>query len=184
MPSSREQRGIAVVTMNELTDPETLRECDSVEFVDTSPEEHQGHYELYEPIAGMAIVGVTGEDGRLLLLRREDGAIPVLPYGWTRPGDDWMATARAAVADSTDIEVAIGGVLRVRRHTYRSETGAETTGYDVVFAATPEGDRNVSEVPGLSCQEEWTAAWRDTAMLDLPDDENNDVLNDVRLFVE
>ena len=170
--------------MDELTDPETLRECESVEFNDTPPEEHQSHYELYEPIAGMAIVGVTDESGQLLLLEREGGSIPVLPYGRTDPGDDWVATARAAVADSAGVEVAIDGVRRVRRHTYRSKDGAETTGYDVVFAATPEDDRGVAEASGSRYQEEWTAAWRDTATLDLPDGEDNDVLNDVRLFVE
>lgn len=173
----------AVATMKELTDPETLRGRDDVEFVDESTEEHQDHFERYEPIAGMAIAGVTDENGELLLLQREDAPIPVLPYGWTEPGDDWVTTAREAVADSTDAEVAIEGVRRVRQHTYRSASGAETTGYDVVFAARLEGERDVSEAGGLSCREEWKVAWHDTTSLDLPDDPDNDVLNDIRLFV-
>ena len=170
--------------MDELTDPESLREREDVEFSDTPPEEHQNHFEIYEPIAGMAIAGVTDEDGRLLLLKREDAPIPVMPYGWTNPGDDWVATARDAVVDSTGVDIIIDGVCQVRHHTYHSEMSEETTGYDVVFAATLEDNRDVSAASGLSCRDEWTAAWRDTATLDLPDDEDNDVLNDIRLFVE
>lgn len=170
--------------MNELTDPETLRECDDVEFIDAPPEEHQNHFEIYEPIAGMAIVGVTNADGRLLLLKHEQTESLVLPHTRVEHGDDWVATARKAVTDSTGISVTADAMCRVRHETYRSEAGEETTGYDVVFTATPEGDRDVSEVPGLSCQDDWTAAWRDTTTLDLSDDEDNDVVNDIRLFVE
>ena len=165
--------------MDGLTDPETLRDRDDVEFVEESAEAHQDHFELYEPIAGMAIVGVTDGRGRLLLLEREDAPIPVLPYGRTEPGDDWVTTAREAVADSTDVEVAIEGVRRVRRHTYRSESGAETTGYDVVFAATP-----VDDGTDPNGGHDWRASWREMGTLDLPDDPDNDVLNDIRLFVE
>ncbi|GAA0470030.1 hypothetical protein MUK72_04600 [Halococcus dombrowskii] len=41
--------------MDELTDPETLRERENVEFDELPPETHQNHFELYEPIAGMVI---------------------------------------------------------------------------------------------------------------------------------
>ncbi|WP_153300671.1 hypothetical protein [Halococcus hamelinensis] len=57
--------------------------------------------------------------------------------------------------------------------------GAETTGHDVVFAGSPESDGRSADA-----DHDWTAAWRDTANLALPDDPDNDVLNDVRLFVE
>jgi hypothetical protein len=49
----------------------------------------------------------------------------------------------------------------------------------VVFAATPE-DHEIDPDAG----HDWTAAWRDTATLDLPDEPGNDVLNDIRLFIE
>ncbi len=170
--------------MDELTDPETLREREDVEFIDAPPEEHQSHFEVYKPIAGMAIAGVTDTDDRLLLLKHETTESIVLPYTQVENGDDWVAAAQKAVTDSNDIEVIIDGPVRVRRCTYRSETGEETTGYDVVFAATPDGDRDVSEAPGLSCQDDWTAAWCDTATLDLSDNEDDDVVSDIRLFAE
>ena len=166
--------------MDELTDPETLRERDDVEFIDAPPEEHQNHFEGYEPIAGMAIVGVTNERNRLLVLEREDAPHPTMPYHEVALGDDWVATAQGAVESATDIEVAIDDVHRVRRNTYRSETGEKTTGYDVVFAASPSDDGETSS----DSESDWVPAWHDTTTLDLPDDENIDVVNDIRLFIE
>lgn len=166
--------------MDELTDPETLRQREGIEFRDTPPEEHHDHFELYEPIAGMAIAGVTDADGRLLLLEHEDAPYPTLPYGTVTPADDWVATTRETVTDSTGVAVTADGVRRVRHNTYRSETGEETTGHDIVFAASPDGD---GDIPAESGQG-WVPAWRDTATLDLPDKPGNDVLNDIRLFVE
>lgn len=166
--------------MDELTDPETLREREDVELDEMPPEEHQGHFELYEPIAGMAIAGVIDADGQLLLLEHEDAPYPTMPYGQVVSAGDWVATMREAVADSTGVAVTVDGVRRVRHHTYRSGTGEEATGYDVVFAASPEGDGDLAAESG----QDWIPAWYDTTMLDLPDEEDNDVLNDIRLFVE
>lgn len=134
--------------MDELTDPETLLEHEDIEFSKMPPEEHQGHFELYESIAGLAIVGVTDADDRLLLLEHEDAPYPTLPYGRVAPSDGWVATTRATVTDSTGVAVTVDDVRRVRHHTYRSETGEETTGYDVVVAASPEGDGDIPAKSG------------------------------------
>jgi hypothetical protein len=166
--------------MDALTDPEILREREGVEFRDMPPEEHHNHFELYEPIAGMVIAGVTDADGRLLLLGHEDAPYPTLPYGKVTPADDWVATTRATVADSTGVAVTVDDVRRVRHNTYRSKAGEETTGYDVVVAASSDGDGDLLVEP----EQEWIPTWRDTATLDLPDEPDNDVLNDIRLFVD
>ncbi|WP_256684872.1 hypothetical protein [Halococcus qingdaonensis] len=166
--------------MDELTDPGTLRERDDIEFCEMAPETHQSHFELYESIAGLAIVGVTDADGRLLLLEHEDAPYPTLPYGRVAPADRWVATTRATVADSTGVAVTVDDMRRVRHHTYRSEADEETTGYDVVVAASPEGDGDIPAEAG----QEWVPTWRDTATIDLPDEPDNDVLNDIRLFVD
>lgn len=170
--------------MNELTDPESLREREDVEFIDAPPEEHQSHFEMFKSVAGTAVAGVTDVDGRLLLVKHEATESLVLPFTRVEHGDDWFVVARKAVADSTDIDVTIGEPIRVRHCTYRSEAGEETTDYDVVFTATPEGDRDVSDVPGVSCQDDWSAAWHDPTTLDLSDNEDDDVVSDIRLFVE
>src|SRR5699024_9067271 len=164
--------------MNELTDPETLREREDAEFIDTPTEEHQNHFEVYGPIAGMAIAGVTDTEGQLLLLEREDAPHPIVPHGQVTHTDEWATIAREAVADSAGITVSVADVLRVRHNTYRSETGEETTGHDVVFAASPTTHETDPETDHA-----WTAVWRDPATLDLPDDGDNDVLNDIRLVV-
>jgi hypothetical protein len=164
--------------MDELTDPETLRE--EVEFIDTPPEEHQHHFELYDSIAGTAVAGVTDENGRLLLMEHEQHETPILSFTRVEHGDDWITAARKIIETGTGVEATINEPLRVRHHTYRSETGEETTAYDVVFAATPVGDGEINPDAG----HDWTSAWRDTATLDLPDNEDDDVVNDIRLFVE
>jgi hypothetical protein len=166
--------------MDELTDPETLRERENVEFDELPPETHQNHFELYEPIAGMAIASVTDVDSRLLLLEHEDAPYPTLPYGKVAPADGWVATTRSTVTDSTGVVVTVDDVRRVRHHTYRSEAGEETTGYDVVFAASPERSGDTA----LETRQGWVPAWRDTATIDLPDEPDNNVLNDIRLFVD
>ena len=163
--------------MDALTDPETLRQREDVAFVDAPPEDHQNHFEVYESIAGMAIAGVTDGDGRLLLLEHEQAALPALSYTRVDPGEDFVAAARDVVVAGTGIEARIDEPLRVRRCTYRSEHGAETTGYDVVFGASPVGDGDPD------AGHDWTAAWRDPESVDLPDDEDNDVSNDIRLFL-
>lgn len=165
--------------MDELTDPETLREHEDIEFSKMPPEEHQGHFELYESIAGMAIAGVTDVDGRLLLLEHEDAPYPTLPYGQVAPAEGWIASTQATVTDSTGVAVTVDDVRRVRHHTYRSGVGEETTGYDVVVAASPDGDGDIQAESG----QEWVPTWRDTATIDLPDEPDNDVLNDIRLFM-
>lgn len=171
-------REATVTTMDEFTDSEILREREDVEFIDVPSEEHQNHFEVYEPITGMAIAGVTNAEGQFLLLEREDAPHPILPYARVAPDDDWVTSAKAAVTDSSGVAVTIDDVRRVRHHTYRSGTGEETTGYDVVFAAFPADDGEIPPDVG----ENWTATWRDTDTLELPNEEDNDVLNDIRLF--
>jgi hypothetical protein len=169
--------------MNELTDPESLRGREDVAYVENPPEVHQSHYDLYDSIAGMAVAGVTDDEGRLLLLQLDEAPVPTMPYARVAPGDDWVTAVEGAVRDTTDITVDVDGVRRVRRDTYRSEDGAETTGYDVVFTATPTGSLDCSDADGLSCQRDWNARWESGDELDLPDGDDNDVVNDIRLFL-
>jgi hypothetical protein len=175
--------GATVSLMNELTDPESLRGREDVAYVENAPEVHQGHYDRYESIAGMAVAGVTDDEGRLLLLQLDEAPVPTMPYAQVAPGDDWVTAVEAAVVDTTDVPVDVDGVRRVRRDTYRSEDGAETTGYDVVFTATPTGGLDCSDADGLSCQRDWNARWESGDELDLPDGDDNDVVNDIRLFL-
>lgn len=165
--------------VDEFGDPGTLRERDGVEFVDASPVEHQDHFERYESIAGVVVTGVTDDRGRVLVLEHDQHEIPMLPYAEVGHDEEWVAAARGAVATWTGVEATIDEPVRVRHHTYRSGMGEETTGHDVVFAASPETTGRDPDT-----DHEWTAAWRDGSTLDLPADPDNDVLNDIRLFVE
>ena len=164
--------------MDALTDPETLRDRADVEYVDAPTETHQSHYETFESAAGTAVAGVTDDDGRLLLLRHDEVDLPAVCFTVVDSGDDYVAAARDIIETATGVEATLDDVLRVRRCTYRSEDGTETTAWDVVFAASPVGDRTIDPEAG----HDWTASWTDPETVELPDDEGNDVLDDLRLF--
>lgn len=165
--------------MDALTDPATLRGDDDVEFVDTDPVENEDHFEVYDGVAGRAVVGVTDADGRLLVMEHPELPVPGLNTTVVEHGQDYVAAARDGVALGTGLDVAVDGVRRVRRQRPRHPDGRETEAYEVVFAATPTGDGEIDPDAG----HDWTAAWRDPAAVELPDEADNEVLSDLRLFL-
>jgi hypothetical protein len=165
--------------MDELTDPESLRGREDVAYVENDPETNQDHYDSFESAAGTAVAGVTDDDGRLLLLEHERADYPAVCFTVVDGGADYVAEARDIVETATGVEATLDDVLRVRRSVYRSEGGEETTAHDVVFAASPVGDRTVDPDAG----HDWTAEWRDPETVDVPDEADNDVLADLELFL-
>jgi len=140
--------------MDTLTDPATLRDRTDVEYVEADPETNEGHYEAYEDHAGTVVVG-TVDDGRLALLEHDEVDDRRPSFTRVEEGGDYVTAAERIVRDGTGLDVRIDEALRVRHHTYRTDDGAETTGYDVVFTATPTGDGEVDPDAG----HDWTPAW-------------------------
>ncbi|MWG34271.1 hypothetical protein GQS65_07170 [Halomarina oriensis] len=165
--------------MDELTDPESLRDRDDVEYVENPPEVHQHHHDAYDDIAGYVVVGVTDPEGRLLVLEHDDAPYPHLCFTEVDHDEEYVEAARGIVTTATGVDATGDDVLRVRRSTYRAEDGRETSGYDVVFTASPVETTEIDPEAG----HDWTASWRDPTTIDLPAGEDNDVVNDVRLFL-
>ena len=92
----------------ELADPRTLRDRDDVEFVEderTFPDEtFEGLRERYDAIEGVVQVGITTDDGEVLLWG-DDTVAP--PGGDVETGEDWAAAARRAMEALTGQRVAV-----------------------------------------------------------------------------
>ena len=171
--------------LESLADPESLLDRGDVDSRDRPTVEHGHHFEMYEPIDGMAITGVTDDEGKVLLLVDREAGNAVLPYGRVEPGGDWAAVARRRTEELTGVAVSIDGPVRVRRNRYRPEDDdddRETTGYDVVFRASPVGDEAATAEVGTCEDNHWEAVW----VTATPDgvDADGDVLADIRLFVD
>lgn len=119
-PSSAEEAASSDPTVESFTDPETLRERDDVRFVEAERtferEQFEGLRKRYRAIAGVAMVGVTTDDGEVLLWGEEN----VSPPGGSVPADeDWVATACDMVASVVGQQVEIDDVELVEWTRFR-----------------------------------------------------------------
>jgi ADP-ribose pyrophosphatase YjhB (NUDIX family) len=159
-----------------LTDPATLRDCDTVDVHEEIRQVDAAEFADATEFDSHVVVGVASEAGVLL---QNDGH-----HGWTLPafpvdaGDDWLAVARREFEALTGVSVAIDAVERLRVREYRvPDTGDSTTVYNVVVRATPT--TRLPEDPQSRVDDteiEWFA--------DVPEDAPGPVAADVELFVD
>lgn len=168
--------------MDSLTDPESVVEREDVDVREEASVEHQHHFELYEPIEGMAVVGITNDEGEVLLLVHTEGSGAVLPYAPVESGEDWLAVGRRRATELADVDVEIDGIERIRRKYFSPEGDdeRETTGYDVVLRASTAADETPDRTD-VDDDGQWDARWVD----EIPEDAaGGAVLDDIRLFVD
>lgn len=117
--------------------------------------------------AGLAVVGITDDEGALLLLVQPTAEHAVLPHATVDPDDDWAAAARAHVEALTGLEIAIDGVRRVRRveHVVSGEDAPRETTHHVVLAGSVPG--SAPTTTGLCEDNDWEVGWYRTAPVDL-----------------
>jgi ADP-ribose pyrophosphatase YjhB (NUDIX family) len=158
-----------------LLDPEDCRERTDVLFREaTEVVEDRGSFNGHETWAGTVAVGVLNDDDEVLLVDAPQGwALPTSPV---TAADDWAAVARRWVAQKTGLAVDLGGVERVTRTRYRlaGSSTRQTTGYRVVFRATP-ADRetpmdDLEAKRHLSRDDAWTDDWFASVPEDVADD--------------
>lgn len=107
--------------------------------------------------AGLSIVGVTDDDGRLLLVIEPEAGHAVLPHTPVETGDKWATIARDHVAAASGLEVELEAIILVRRveHRVEGETAARETTHHVLFAASPVG----GTFEGLCETNDWELRW-------------------------
>jgi ADP-ribose pyrophosphatase YjhB (NUDIX family) len=174
--------GSTDVQTESFSDPESLRE--DVPFVEeTSVHDDEDHCSV--GIDGRAVVGVTNDDGEVLLAVHEESSIAMLPHGPVEPGDEWATVGRRAVEEMTGVTVELVGPELVRNFDHFVEGNDErhTTSYNVVFRASPAGDETGTDDPGIAENDDWDAGWFDEFPGDLMD-VGGPVEDDVRLFLD
>jgi hypothetical protein len=162
-----------------LSDPTTLLDREDVDVRDRHETADDEQFADHESWAGMAVVGITDDDGRLLLLRHEDDDHAILPHRPVEPGDDYAAVAREAAAEAADLQVTLDSVERVRRveFSHADDDARTTRRFDVLFRASLDGDGTPT-----SERDCWTATWA-REVPDNPDWDHEDVLSDIRAFL-
>ncbi|MFC6731918.1 MULTISPECIES: NUDIX domain-containing protein [unclassified Haladaptatus] len=169
--------------MDALSDPASLQTRADVEYTEKPCVEHQHHFDAYEPIQGMVIVGITNDEGEVLLLIHREGPHMTLPYDSVESGEDWVAVATRRVEELTDCAVVIDGVARVRKKHYAPEGDGsrQTVGYDVVMRASSLAGETITEATQVDEAGAWDLRW----ISSVPDDAaGGAVLDDIQLFFE
>lgn len=187
--------GSTDVQTESFSDPESLREREDVPFVEETSVHDEDHCSV--GIDGRTVVGVTTDDGAVLLAVHEESSIAMLPHGPVESGDDWATVGRRAVEEMTGVAVELDGPELVRDFDHFVESEARcasdnraakprderhTTSYNVVFRASPVGDE-ISTDPGVAGNDDWDAGWFDEFPGNLSD-VGGPVEDDVRLFLD
>jgi hypothetical protein len=170
-------------SIDALTDPETLRDRPGIEFREETHTYETADFASIRsdlaPIGGWVVVGVTNDEGRVLLM--DDGT-----HGWTLPAvsvreEEWLTKGQRAVEGLTDRAVAIDRVERVRRIDYKEDGGdGHVAVRHVVCRAAPVEGTPVAADPTVGCDGTADADWFDT----LPDGSEGVVADDARLFFD
>lgn len=166
-------------------DPATLLDREDVR-VREDPEvvEHQHHFDLYESIEGMAVVGVTNDDAEVLLLVDDDEGIALLPHGTVEPSEDWATTGARAVEEQTGVAVEIDGpeLVKCKHFSPEGDDDRRTTAHQVFLHASPVADGATAGTASDSARGDWTVGWFHEIPVDA--DASNELVEDVRLFVD
>lgn len=168
--------------ISEITsiDPERLFEAERTD-TERRAYTHESTDYCEAAAAGRTIVGVTDEEGRVLLLVNPGENHAILPNETVAPGESWATVGRNRVEELAGIDVALDSVERVRRveHVVEGESTARTT-HHVVFGATVASAE--MSLDGL-CDDDWTVGWHDDLPVETDEDEAG-VLDDIRLFLD
>lgn len=177
-------------TLDSLSDPEALRgredvPFDSVERV-LEPEPFESLRERYEKIDGVVQVGLTTEDGRLLLQGFDGASNWAPPGGEVDPDQDWVEAARTSMERLTGVDIEIDDAAFVEHLTFRLADNEERgfTSYGVSFTASlVDDDTKFAEIPILAIdppeEYDWTLGWFDS----VPEDANPNHVEHIEQFL-
>jgi len=159
-------------------DPAALAEREDVAFAErTYPYDPEG---CEADAAGRVVLGVTNDDGAVLLLVHEEADHAIPPNATVDPGESWRAVAREAARERANVSVDLGDPVAVRAVDHRDEeaNAVRHRTHHVVFPATPADGAD----PDPSVEDTaWTAGWYRDLPVDI--DDAGDVLDDIERFL-
>ncbi|WP_135820685.1 NUDIX domain-containing protein [Halostella litorea] len=168
----------------ELSDPTELADSPTVDYREHTAVHDDGNY-CEADVAGRTVVGLTDEDGAVLLHVNRERSAALLPNGKVQSDEDWLAAGRRAAEELTGLAVRIDGPRLVRRveHVVDGADEPQATTHHLVVEASPEAGRPNRPQPTVPAEQadEWEAGWFDS----VPVEPNGGLhVDDVRLFVD
>jgi len=168
----------------ELSDPTDIADDPGVDYREHTAVHDDEHY-CEADVDGRIVVGVTDEDGSVLLHVNRDRSAALLPNGKVQADEDWLAAGRRAVEDLTGLAVRMDAPRLVRRveHVVDGEDEPRAATHHLVVEASPEIARENRPQPTVPDDQadEWEAGWFDR----VPVDPNGGLhVDDVRLFLD
>jgi len=176
-----------------LADPEQLRRRDDIPDTEVgrtlAAEPFEGLQEHYSAIDGVVQVGITTEEGRLLLQGSPESGGWAPPGGAVSPGEDWVAAARRAMETQTGVSIRIDAVERYEHLTFEhgDNPGRQFSAPGVSFSASLQdppaaflSDPDIVENPQLPDDHDRTFAWFDF----VPDDARQTHVEHIEMFLD
>lgn len=169
--------------MDALHDPSRLREESSVDFRSVRTTDGTDAFEYYSDTAGLVALGITNDDGAVLLMDSAHGWR--LPYGGVDSTVDWLDRVAEIGRTLTGVDVTAGAVLRVTEITHELATDQDqtTTSFDAVVGTEPVDGEPIADDPTFDEWEDLELGWFD----EVPDDayhDHGDAVDDIELFLE
>lgn len=125
-------------TADAVTDPETLRTNPDVPFHDETQVVDQETVEVVADLDDMAPVGVTRDDGAVLVLRIDEDCSPKIPSPEVGPDEAFGPAAENWVETQAGLPIDLEEVAGVWHVEVRTEDGdASASRYFVVYRASP-----------------------------------------------
>lgn len=132
-----------------ITNLESLCRRDDVPVHEERDVVDEATFDAVASLEDVAVVGVTNEDGEVLLRKLTDDCDWKLPLGVVSPGEDYAEVAREAVETVVEFRVTLDGIEGVWCYELRLENGERTTSRRfVVFSASPaDGETDAALAP-------------------------------------
>lgn len=175
----------ALTRLADTNDPATLFDHPDVSTEVVTMETSEEHIDHAQSVRGMAIAGITRDDGDVLLVKHTDPENThdwVLTHGPVEDDAGWAETAIDWVDGLTGIDAELDEVVHVRRNdlTRPDEDEVVATTHHVVFAGHPIGDTTPADDVRYDCDDDWDAGWYDT----IPESARETESQDIALFLE
>lgn len=162
--------GESAETAESITDPESLRGRDDVAIHEDAERVDGETFDLVADLDNMAVVGVTNDDGEVLLMRVTEDCELKVPTASVAPGEDYAEAARQWVRAQTGFAIELDALEAAWHYEARHEDEERVASrYFVVFSASPATDGTDIDDPAIDGLEDGDAEaieW----FAELPDD--------------
>ncbi len=176
-----------------LSNPKSLIEEEDVEYVEKTREFEEEKFEAlkerYEKIDGVVMVGVTNEDGEVLLQYTDENWDP--PGGNVKQGEDWVEAARKNMERLTGEDITIDQPKSYELYEFKSKKDGSSFEAGTVLFEGSLIDENTEFLEDPKPIEEVASKYREHDVeIDLgwfdevPKDAHPNHLDHIRIFLD